>query len=209
MRVKRSVTMTLALCCLALVAVGARGCPFQEMVDELIATLDDHEDRIEEVEACTCCCDGRFDLVCGDNGLTYLNACEAECAGAEVEQVGGCTPGNACDGDNPAGCVQTGCDEGEVCFRDGNQCIPSACACDVESESWICTDDCGGGECIGGPQDCPGSNPAGCGADNPCAEGEVCFRDGGSCIPSACACDASAGTWLCTADCSGGTCLGG
>jgi hypothetical protein len=31
------------------------------------------------------------------------------------------------------------------------QCISTACSCDSETGSWICTDDCGGGICIGGP----------------------------------------------------------
>ena len=207
MRAGRSTSLTVVLGCLALLAVGANECPLREMVEDAFATLDDHEDRLRDVEACTCCCDGRFELVCGDDGHTYLNACEAECAGVAVESEGRCESGPACDGPNPAGCVQTGCPEGEVCFRDGSQCIPSACTCDVETGSWICTSDCGGGTCLGPSTECSTPNPAGCSAQTPCSDGEVCYCDAADCLPSACTCDAAADTWICTEDCGGGLCV--
>jgi len=179
------------------------------MLDDAVATLADHEDRLGRVEACTCCCDGRFELVCGEDGYTYLNECEADCAGVTVKSEGRCELASECDEPNPAGCAQTGCPEGEVCFRDGAQCIPSACTCDGETGSWICTDDCGGGVCVGGPQDCPEPNPAGCSSQRPCPDGQVCMREGSACIPSTCICDGETGSWICTDDCVGGVCVGG
>ena len=206
MRAGRSVSRALPLVGLSLVLLGADRCPLREMV---FSALADHEARLGELESCSCCCDGRFALVCGDDGHSYLNACEAECAGVQVVGEGPCEPASECEEPNPAGCVQTGCPDGEVCFRDGTTCVPSACTCDPTTGTWICTDDCGGGVCIGGPQGCPGANPAGCGTSNPCPEGQVCFRDGSTCLPSACFCDEQVGTWICTEDCGGGVCLGG
>ena len=209
MRTRRPVTWALSLVCLSLLTMGARQCPLQEILEHAATTLADHEDRLGQVEECACCCDGRFELVCGDDGHTYLNECEAGCAGVAIESEGRCPPTSKCDDPNPAGCVRTGCPDGEVCFRDGTQCIPSACACNAETGSWICTDDCGGGVCIGGPGECPGSNPAGCGSQMPCPDGEVCFRDGMQCISTACSCDSETGSWICTDDCGGGICIGG
>lgn len=49
-----------------------------------------------------------------------------------------------CEGPSPAGCFTRGCPEGEVCVARG--CSPSACSCD--GEAWVCTNDCGGGQCV-------------------------------------------------------------
>lgn len=55
---------------------------------------------------------------------------------------------------------------------------------------------------------CEGANPQGCSDANPCESGFVCESpDNGECVPSACGCDASTGTWACTSDCSGGVCV--
>ena len=45
------------------------------------------------------------------------------------------------------GCESTGCPDGFECVADPNECIPSACGCDTENGSCICTSDCGGGSC--------------------------------------------------------------
>jgi hypothetical protein len=209
MQKRRSTSWTLALICPASLAIGARGCPVREVAEDALESLSDHEDRIEWVEACTCCCDGRFALVCGNDDHTYLNQCEAECAGVSVEYQGRCEDASACDLPNPAGCLQAGCPDGEVCFRSGNECVPSACTCDSETGSWICTDDCGGGVCIGVPDGCSSPNPAGCSTQTPCPDGEICYRDGNECVPSACICDGETDSWLCTQDCTGGRCIGG
>ena len=59
---------------------------------------------------------------------------------------GTCTP-SYCNGDNPAGCFETGCDEGYECVI-GDECIPSSCFCDgIDGSEWSCTEDCGGGVC--------------------------------------------------------------
>ena len=114
-------------------------------------------------------------------------------------------PGDPVCGATPAGCVVTGCrDPDEVCDTTSG-CAPSDCECDADG-SWVCTDDCNGGECVVPvvePPDC-GPNPAGCvatGCPNP---DEVCDTTLG-CKPSVCSC--SGGLWACTGDCNGGECV--
>ena len=52
-----------------------------------------------------------------------------------------------CSEPNPAGCFETGCPEGYACIDDSNYCTASTCECDEASDSWWCTEDCGGGTC--------------------------------------------------------------
>ena len=69
-----------------------------------------------------------------------------------VEPYAQCIDGTCssayCISDNPAGCNQTGCDEGYECIN-GVDCTPSSCFCDDSSfyGNWYCTEDCGGGSC--------------------------------------------------------------
>lgn len=58
-----------------------------------------------------------------------------------------CSAGGECAGPNPAGCVSTGCAEGFVCDTTMGT-APSACACDPESGTWVCTADVSGGTCV-------------------------------------------------------------
>ncbi len=53
---------------------------------------------------------------------------------------------------------------------------------------------------------CRGPNPSGCASDADCRAGEYCRKDPEICVSSACSCDAQAGGWFCTGDCSGGVC---
>ena len=54
-----------------------------------------------------------------------------------------------CMGENPAGCLQTGCPDGFECEVNENDCIPSFCSCEGDFYgSWTCTEDCGGGVCV-------------------------------------------------------------
>jgi len=75
--------------------------------------------------------------VCDCMGLPY-----AQCIN------GTCWPAY-CIGENPAGCFETGCDEGYECVIN-DECIPSSCFCDESTfyGEWSCTEDCGGGICI-------------------------------------------------------------
>ena len=137
---------------------------------------------------------------CECDEATGVWACTEDCGG------GLCAPGGTCPGENPAGCVQNGCPDGQDCVQDPSRCVSSHCTCDPFAGDWLCTDDCGGGVCVPTHPACPGENPQGC-VSGGCPAGEVCQQVAGACIPSACGCDEAVGMWVCTADCSGGMCV--
>ncbi|MBU6160146.1 MAG: hypothetical protein KGO50_03425 [Myxococcales bacterium] len=210
------------------------------------------------------------------------------------------TPGS-CAGDNPQGCASDAeCAPNEAC-EVTDTCTPSSCFCDAESGAWVCTEDCGGGQCrvveseacstdadcafgslceadvcvacepiacaiecapgfelvgrngcqlcecepvrecessaecsdggvcvgtglctdlciAGDPAcceasyceggACEGPSPAGCRSTG-CGDGELCVTEGeaAGCVSSSCSCDPGSGTWSCTDDCGGGTCV--
>jgi hypothetical protein len=132
---------------------------------------------------------------CACDTATASWVCTEDCGG------GVCVPEPVvCALPDPSGCVQTGCPSGEVCDTTLG-CYPSNCACDV-SGAWICTEDCGGGQCV---EDSPcGPSPAGC-TQVGCPDGYTCDMSVG-CLPSVCTCDPATG-WACTDDCGGGTCV--
>ena len=56
-------------------------------------------------------------------------------------------PKVGCEGDNPAGCILTGCEDDALCLPSiEEECIPSSCTC-TGAGAWTCTDDCDGGVC--------------------------------------------------------------
>ncbi|MFO0565438.1 MAG: hypothetical protein U0263_07235 [Polyangiaceae bacterium] len=128
--------------------------------------------------------------------------CSADCG------LGSCVSENQapkCTGPDPSLGCDNGCPSGSKC--DPTVCRPSACGCDPTTGDWICTADCGqGGACVPETQKiCDGPDPSQ-GCDGGCPSGSVC--DPTACRPSACSCDPTLGSWLCTADCgSGGTCV--
>ncbi len=73
--------------------------------------------------------------VCDCSAMPYAQCIDGICTSAY------------CMSDNPAGCFQTGCDEGYECIVDPNECVPSWCGCDGFYGEWFCTEDCGGGTC--------------------------------------------------------------
>ena len=73
--------------------------------------------------------------VCDCSAMPYAQCIDSICTSAY------------CMSDNPAGCFQTGCDEGYECIVDPNECVPSWCGCDGFYGEWFCTEDCGGGTC--------------------------------------------------------------
>ncbi len=74
--------------------------------------------------------------VCDCSAMPYAQCIDSICTSAY------------CMSDNPAGCFQTGCDEGYECIVDPNECVPSWCGCDGFYGEWFCTEDCGGGSCV-------------------------------------------------------------
>ena len=96
--------------------------------------------------------------VCGCDGATYGNDCEAAAAGVSIASKGECEPEPAFCG----GIANIPCPDGQSCIDDPNDgCDPNAGGADC------------GGICIDPPQ------PAFCGgiAGLPCPEGQSCVDD--------------------------------
>jgi hypothetical protein len=145
-------------------------------------------DGCEEGEVCEIVEGGGcLPSVCDCDAATDTWACTRDCApGVCIQKP------NECEGPNPAGCVATGCEPGDVCsvFPAG-PCVPSACSCDTATGSWVCTADCGGGVCV----------PDGA---TPCATDADCTPGAQWCEENACVdCDNSA--LLCRIACPEGT----
>lgn len=149
---------------------------------------------------------------CGCDPSSGAVVCTADCSG------GVCRPGAAdagsCAGFEPPCSSDAMCGAGRVCRRDPAQCVPSACGCDAQTGLVICTADCGGGQCTaatdaGASPDaglCANFDPP-CSSDAQCRAGTTCQQPPNACAPSACGCDPSTGSIVCTADCGGRRCL--
>jgi hypothetical protein len=149
-------------------------------------------------------------FICANEGCSSSSCfCDPESGGwgcTDDCNGGTCVPDTgACSEPNPEGCKSQGCPAGQTC--DVNQgCAPSVCFCDADTGTWGCTEDCGGGVCVPDqPLTCATPNPEGC-VDNGCPAGQTCDVNQG-CNPTDCQCDPDTGSWVCTKDCGGGTCV--
>lgn len=164
MRRLRILTFACLLCSGALVACGTTDDSPQpgdtdpdvaaETGDSSPDVPEDAENDIEDVEP-----DPPTDTDVGPDGDDTTPDAGEDADGDSGEDATSdpdATDAAACPGPNPAGCRTTGCADGEVCWTDfwpGISCTPSECGCDEDAGSWICTDDCGGGECVPEPGD--------------------------------------------------------
>jgi len=83
--------------------------------------------------------------------MWYNDGCAGGVCDCSAEPYAQCINGTCtsayCMSENPAGCFETGCDEGYECIVLEEECVPSSCFCDGFYGDWFCTEDCGGGTC--------------------------------------------------------------
>lgn len=124
------------------------------------------------------------DPVCGSDGTTYsCGELDAHCHGAEVEHEGECEPEPCASNED--------CADGEICFPPTGACQPPCTinclvpdpVCGTDGETYSCGEleaQCHGAEVEHrGPCD----EPAACGSNGDCAEGEICFAPTETCQP--------------------------
>jgi hypothetical protein len=124
-----------------------------------------------------CTCPATDDPVCGADGITYENACNAQCAGSAVAQSGHCgQDGGTCD------CPAT---SDPVCGTNGVT-YENACSATCAHQTIARAGTCHVALPDAGPDAKPTDGGGGVGdcAHHPCGSGQVCVDDG--CTVSVC-----------------------
>jgi len=167
---------------------GEIGAHIWDAINELFDDVEELDGRVTDLEdACTC--EGILEPVCGDNGRTYINECEAACVGVEPIASGEC-PVPVCGGGTGLTCddgsfceLALGCSEDEVgtCEAQPELCtvdFDPVCGCDGETYPNECERKRAGvsldylGRCDDGSSDV-------CSGNEDCSEGYFCATRGG------------------------------
>jgi len=134
-------------------------------------------------------CPANYDPVCGCDGMTYGNECEADRAGAQIDHRGAC--GRVCDPTNQADISP--CDQGDFCQTPPGECdasrglcapMPDRCTANLEPvcacDGVTYTNRCEAAR-HGASIDYRGQCNRSCNREHPCEQGYWCHFPPGTC----------------------------
>jgi len=124
------------------------------------AGLDASDDGGQPADEGVCDCSLEpLDPVCGEDGVTYDNMCELDCAQVGMDHMGECDQNPNCEAECPD-------IDQQVCAKDGttyrNMCFLECAKAEFDYE----------GECVDPCADCPGTSDPVCGQDGNTYENE-------------------------------------